>query len=593
MLSFVLTVALVAGLATASSGQVLGETTEDQQVFPSDPQNEARFGLAIAVEGDTFVVGAHFNSEFTGAAYVFTRTGNTWTQTQRLVAGDARQGDGFGSAVVIEGDTMVVGARTADPLPGIGEQAGAAYVFTRTGNTWTQTQQLVAGDPQESGRFGVDIAIDGDTMVIGAPALDDVAQASYVFTRTANTWTQTQKLTVQDPDPDRDFSHAFGTTVAIDGDTAVIGNGSPLGTLNSAAFVFTRTANTWTQTQQLVANDQQPLDFFGSSIAIEGDTIVVGARESRTATLPPEGAAFVFTRTSNTWTQTQRIIDDVPVANDRFGSEVAIDGDAVLIGGGVSSPAVNVFAKTGDTWIKEHVLVQTTPEEFDFFGFGLAIDGETVISSAALTDVGNVTNAGSAYVFTIERETGFCNGEEVTVDLADGDRPTDGDDVILGTDGADVISAGDGNDLICAEGGDDIINAGNGADTVFAGSGDDTVNAGQGRDFIDSGAGDDFVSGGKGKDTIDGGAGDDDLRGNEGTDTLNGGSGNDELRGGQKADTINGGSGDDNLVGGTRPDRLSGGRGLDAFNGGGSLTDECFRDPDGLSEQFVGCEILS
>ena len=184
----------------------------------------------------------------------------------------------------------------------------------------------------------------------------------------------------------------------------------------------------------------------------------------------------------------------------------------------------------------------------------------------------------------------FCNGVEVTVNLAAGQRPTNADDVILGTEGEDVINAGDGHDVICAQGGDDVINAGNGADTVFGGDGNDTINAGQGRDTVFAGAGNDFVSGGKGKDMLVGGAGNDELRGNEGTDVLNGGSGDDLLRGGQKADALSGGQGEDVLVGGTRPDLLDGGAGLDEYNGGGGI-DSCLPDPANLLEQRVSCEL--
>ena len=188
-----------------------------------------------------------------------------------------------------------------------------------------------------------------------------------------------------------------------------------------------------------------------------------------------------------------------------------------------------------------------------------------------------------------ETTSALCNGLVVTVDLGLGQSPTDGDDVILGTEGRDTINAGAGRDVICGLGGDDVINAGDGADIVFGGEGNDVINAGQGRDVVDAGAGNDFVSGGKGKDTISGSSGDDDLRGNEGTDTLLGGAGDDSLRGGQKADSLAGGAGSDSLVGGTRPDVLDGGTGLDDYNGGGGL-DTCVADPSNLIEDRVSCE---
>lgn len=183
----------------------------------------------------------------------------------------------------------------------------------------------------------------------------------------------------------------------------------------------------------------------------------------------------------------------------------------------------------------------------------------------------------------------LCGGEIVTVNLATGDIPTDGNDVILGTDGPDIINAGFGNDIICGLGGDDVINAGNGADMVLAGPGDDTVQAGQGRDTVLGEGGDDVIVGGKGKDTLIGGGGNDDIRGNDGTDTIDGGLGDDELRGGQNADVITGGAGADLLVGGIRPDTLDGGRGVDSYNGGAG-TDTCAADPQGRPEIASSCE---
>ena len=183
----------------------------------------------------------------------------------------------------------------------------------------------------------------------------------------------------------------------------------------------------------------------------------------------------------------------------------------------------------------------------------------------------------------------LCNGIPVTVDIGAGDRPTSGDDVILGTEGPDTINALEGRDLICGLGGDDVINAGDGADIVLGGEGNDVINAGQGRDVVYGEADDDFVSGGKGKDTLSGGSGNDDLRGNQGTDSLIGGTGDDLLRGGQKADLLSGGNGADSLVGGTRPDVLDGGSGIDEYDGGGGL-DTCLADPANRPETRRNCE---
>ena len=188
----------------------------------------------------------------------------------------------------------------------------------------------------------------------------------------------------------------------------------------------------------------------------------------------------------------------------------------------------------------------------------------------------------------------FCNGLEVTINLQlnPNAQATNSHDVILGTEGADVIDGLDGRDTICALGGDDIINAGQGRDWVDAGAGDDEIEAGQGADIVLAGAGDDVVVGGRGNDTITGGSGDDDLRGQDGIDVINGNGGDDELRGGNKADSLIGGGGDDLLIGQTRADFLDGGAGIDEFVGGGG-TDVCTPDPQGNVESRSTCELTS
>ncbi len=186
----------------------------------------------------------------------------------------------------------------------------------------------------------------------------------------------------------------------------------------------------------------------------------------------------------------------------------------------------------------------------------------------------------------------FCNGLEVTINLQlnPGAQATNSHDVILGTEGPDVIDGLDGRDTICALGGNDIINAGQGRDWVSAGNGNDVVEAGQGADIVFAGNGDDIVAGGRGNDEVTGGAGDDDLRGQDGIDILVGNGGDDELRGGNKADRLIGGVGNDFLSGQTRADFLDGGVGVDDYVGGGGV-DVCTLDPQGNIEARATCEL--
>ena len=184
-----------------------------------------------------------------------------------------------------------------------------------------------------------------------------------------------------------------------------------------------------------------------------------------------------------------------------------------------------------------------------------------------------------------------CNGLEVTVDLSEGETPTEGDDVIRGTDGVDVIDALGGNDTICALQGNDIINGGDGFDRVFAGAGDDVVVGGTGNDKLVGGLGNDDLRGGNGNDRLQGGPGNDVLHGQRGLDRLAGGDGNDELRGGGSADQLFGNVGQDMLYGGDGNDVLRGGAWRDVMDGGNGNNDGCtLSDPSGHVEQRVSCE---
>jgi len=519
-LMFVMTIGFVAPIAAQVSRV---DATEDQELVPSNNARDDQFGDSAAIDGDTLVIGTRLTDDGgadSGAAYVFVRTGTVWREQAMLVASDGAQGDEFGESVSISGDTIVIGG----PLDDSDEtNSGSAYVFVRSGTTWTEQAKLIASDAEASDNFGRSVAIDGDTIAVSSPNNDDGATnagSAYVFERSETTWTERAKLTSTEVD---NFDN-FGWSVAVDRNTVAIGSFRGAGSIakSGAVHVFVRSDQAWEQQAQLSASDAAAFDSFGWSIDIDRDTIAIGA--------PTDD-------------------DD---AND--------------------SGSAYVFERSGTTWIEQAKLTVSEPDRFDEFGHAVAIDQGTVVGGARFGE-DTESNSGAAYVFAGRgSESARCNGLDVTVDIGAGDRPTDGPDVILGTDGDDVINAGDGRDVICAGDGDDVINAGQGRDTVLAGPGDD------------------FVSGGRGKDTIFGGDGNDDLLGNEGTDTIFGGDGNDEIRGGQKADLIIGGTGDDNLVGGLQPDVLDGGIGLDAIDGGGG-DDTCYDDPMGLIETTTSCEI--
>jgi hypothetical protein len=297
----------------------------------SDGADEEYFGWSVALDGDTAVVGAPQLSDTgiaPGGVYVFTRTGGVWTEQAKLLASDPTHVDSLGQAVALDGDTAVVGAPNDDAY---GPYSGSAYVFTRSGSTWTEQAKLLASDGAEWDRFGYSVALDGDTVVIGAYLDDDNGDASgssYVFTRTGILWTEQAKLMPSDGEE----QHRFGYSVALDSDTVIIGAyGDSDNSWNSgAAYVFTRTGTLWTQEAKLLASDGDWVDFFGLSVALDGDTALISSQDDDNG--QDSGSAYVFTRAGGVWTEQAKLLASDGTDLDYFALAVAIDSDTAVIG---------------------------------------------------------------------------------------------------------------------------------------------------------------------------------------------------------------------------------------------------------------------
>jgi hypothetical protein len=288
-----------------------------------------------------------------GSAYIFVRSGGSWVQQQKIVASDRSDFDSFGNSVAINGDYAVVAAVDDDEGEGPGSVlsgAGSIYVFVRNGSTWTQQRKLVPADRQAADRFGESVAIEGERIVVGArfSARDAAgnnplsqAGAAYVFKRTGTLWTQEQKLVAVD----RAMGDQFGRSVAISGDHVAVGaanedenttGGNTLADAGSA-YVFHLIGGTWTQLQKLVAADREAGDLFGVSVGLHNDRLVVGAPNedhdaSGTAPATDAGAAYVFMRNGGTWYQQQKLVAGDRAAQDNFGSCVSMYDGRSLVG---------------------------------------------------------------------------------------------------------------------------------------------------------------------------------------------------------------------------------------------------------------------
>lgn len=313
-----------------------GGWTLQQKLAPADGEVDDAFGTSVAISGDTAVVGAFGDTVGTnvnqGSVYVFVRTGTTWALQQKITAADGAANDIFGRSVAIAGDTVVVGAASDDTTTNIDQ--GSAYVYLRSGSTWTQQAKLTAGDGGALDYFGDSVAISGDSVIVGATedgAAPNLQQGSaYVFTRAGTSWTQQAKLVAADGTA----ADYFGFSVSIDGNTAAVGTLQDVGAnfQQGSAYIFTRSGTTWTQQQKLTAVDGAAGDSFGNSVFVLGDALMVGAAGDANGTNLRQGSAYVFNRSGSTWAQSQKLVASDGAAEDSFGAGVAFTANNAIVG---------------------------------------------------------------------------------------------------------------------------------------------------------------------------------------------------------------------------------------------------------------------
>ena len=290
------------------------------------------------MSSDTAVLGAPGDTPAgtsSGSAYVFVRSGSIWTQQAKLTALDAGMGDQFGWSAAISGDTIIIGAPTDIPT---GIDSGSAYVFIRTGGAWIVEAKLMGSSQAFDSMFGWSVAVDGDTAVVGA--LGDFTNGSgsgavYVFTRSDGVWTEQAKLTASDAFTD----HNFGRSVAISGDTVAIGapGNTDKGANTGAAYVFVRSDGAWTEQAKLTASDAATTDNFGWSVSISRDnggsanTVVAGAVGDGAKGLDA-GSVYVYKRNGTSWTEQAHLTATGAAINQKLGTSVSISGSELVAG---------------------------------------------------------------------------------------------------------------------------------------------------------------------------------------------------------------------------------------------------------------------
>ena len=375
------------------------------QLTASDGTANDQFGNSVSVSGDTVVVGAHLDdvgaNSNQGSACVFVHSGATWTQQQQLIAADGAPSDAFGTSVAINSDTIVVGA-TGDDVGANGNQ-GSAYVFVRNGTSWSLQQKLTATDGAAGDNFGNSVAISGDTIVVGAFQDNSRQGSAYVFARSGPSWTQQQKLTASDAAG----SDLLGTSVGISGETIVVGapGDDVTSTNQGSAYIFVRNGATWIQQQKLIASDAAASDSLGTSVAISGDVLVIGADSDLVGSNSNQGSAYVFTRTGVIWGEVQKLTASDGATGDSFGATVAISGDMIVMGANnddvlfTNQGSAYVFARVGGVWFERQQLTASDGAASDLFGISVAISGNTIAVGSQFDDVGTAADQGSAYIY--------------------------------------------------------------------------------------------------------------------------------------------------------------------------------------------------
>ena len=379
----------------------------EQKVTASDGTANSYFGSAAALNGSTALIGADGDNSFQGAAYLFTKSNGSWSQGQKLTASDGLAGDEFGYRVVLANDTLLVGAFTA--TVGGNASQGAAYLFTESNGAWSESQKLTASDGGLFDNFGASVALDGSTLVVGANGATvggNAAQgALYVFTESNGTWTQTQKLTANDGAA----YDNFGLSVALKGSTILVG--SPQAAIGGnagqgALYVFTESNGTWSQVQKLTASDGTANSSFGESVALNGSTALIGANNATVNGHSFQGAAYIFSESNGTWSQVQKLTASDGAANSNFGSAVALNGSTALIGADGSTVGGNtyqgkayLFMESGGNWSQSDTFIASDGAVDDYFGAALAWDGVTALISTPHPTIGGNSYQGAAYFY--------------------------------------------------------------------------------------------------------------------------------------------------------------------------------------------------
>jgi len=376
-------------------------TQEDKLQSSSGPAYDF-FGYSVGISGNTAIIGAFNNSANgfqAGSSYIYRLNGSNWDEEATLLAPDGAAEDWFGRSVAISGDTAVIGAMRDDDN---GTDSGSAYIFRFNGLSWVQEAKLLASDGAQTDYFGNSVAISGDVAVIGTSLsiYNNSPGSAYIFRFDGSNWVEEAKLLASDGAPYDDF----GYSVAISGNTAVIG--SRLHGSNGSAYIFRFDGTSWFEEAKLLPSDVSSSWQFGRAVSISGNTVAISAIGERST-----GSVYIFRFNGISWVEEARLLaSDNPWSGNYFGISVGISGDTVVIGAhddndnGYDSGSAYIFRFDGTNWVQKTKLLASDGTEDDSLGYSIGISGDNVVIAAPFDD-DNGNFSGSAYIFMLEGAT--------------------------------------------------------------------------------------------------------------------------------------------------------------------------------------------
>lgn len=401
---------LVAGLSAAPTKALAQCNLSNDVIWPETASSADETGYSVGISGSFAVAGARgedTRGTNAGAAYVLEAIPGGWQEFQKLTASDGADDDKFGSSVAISGNVVVVGSFGDDP-------GGSAYVYRFNGSTFQFEQKLVASDAVSGDSFGFAVDVSGSVIVVGAYGVDDngaSSGAAYVFRFNGSSWREEQKLY----SPSAVAYDFYGAAVAVDQNQIVVGAylDDSLATNAGAAYPYRWTGSSWVSEGRIVGNDSVAEDRFGTVVALSG-SVLVAATDDHSSLAPNAGAAWVYTKSGSSWLFDQKLEASDGSDFDRFGVSADTDGQSIVVGAyqhesdfRTDAGAAYRFVRSGGVWVEEAKIVAPDAYYWDYFGFAVGVDGDATIVGSTQEDTrGN--NAGAVYIFEGGCETGGC-----------------------------------------------------------------------------------------------------------------------------------------------------------------------------------------